>query len=197
MVGRLRLWSGMLLFTYASTHLLNHVLGIVSLEALEAGLRLFTALWRGAVGTTLLGGALLLHLALVLWSLFRRRHLRMSRSEWVQLVLGLSILPLGMIHFIGTRGALELYDVNVNYAWTLLSFLAGGWDSITRQAGLVLVVWIHGCIGLHRAWRLKRWYPPVRPWLLGAAVALPSLSLAGMAVTITALVALARLRARG
>jgi adenylate cyclase len=184
MVGRLRLWSGMLLFAYASTHLLNHALGIVSLEALEAGLRLFTALWRNPLGTILLYGALLLHIALVLWSLFMRRHLRMSRSEWLQLLLGLSILPLGMVHIVGTRGALELYDVNVNYAWTLLSFLAGGWDSIARQAGLVLAVWVHGCIGLHRAWRLRRWYPTARPWLLGAAVALPSLSLAGTTVAL-------------
>jgi adenylate cyclase len=184
MIGRLRLWSGMLLFAYAGTHLLNHTLGIVSLEAMEAGLRLFTALWRNPLGTILLYGALLLHIALVLWSLFMRRHLRMSRSEWVQLVLGLSILPLGMVHFVGTRGAHEIYGVNANYAWTLLSFLAAGWEGISRQVGLVLVVWIHGCIGLHRAWRLRRWYAPVRPWLLGATVALPCLSLAGMAVAL-------------
>ena len=35
MAGRLRLWSGYVLFLYVVTHLLNHALGLVSLGALE------------------------------------------------------------------------------------------------------------------------------------------------------------------
>ena len=34
--GRLRLWSGCVLFTYVATHLVNHALGLVSLDAMEA-----------------------------------------------------------------------------------------------------------------------------------------------------------------
>ena len=37
MVRRLRLVSGLVLFAYLLTHALNHTLGLVSLEALEAG----------------------------------------------------------------------------------------------------------------------------------------------------------------
>ena len=33
---RLRLWSGLVLFTFALTHFLNHALGLWSLEAMAA-----------------------------------------------------------------------------------------------------------------------------------------------------------------
>ena len=37
MSGRLRLWSGYVLFIYVVTHLLNHALGLISLRVLEEG----------------------------------------------------------------------------------------------------------------------------------------------------------------
>ncbi len=36
MVRRLRLWSGLILFTYLTTHFANHALGLISLRAMEA-----------------------------------------------------------------------------------------------------------------------------------------------------------------
>ena len=69
---QLRLSSGLLLFAYLVTHLLNHIAGVVSPEALEDGRRLFLALWRNPLGTVLLYGALLLHLGAAYWSLYRR-----------------------------------------------------------------------------------------------------------------------------
>ena len=36
-VRRLRLWSGLVLFVYVATHLANHSLGLISLEAMEGG----------------------------------------------------------------------------------------------------------------------------------------------------------------
>jgi adenylate cyclase len=85
--------SGVLLFVYVTTHLLNHALGLVSLQAQEAGRGVFLAAWRNPVGTALLYGALLIHLALALWSLHQRRTLRMRRWEATQLILGLLIQP--------------------------------------------------------------------------------------------------------
>src|SRR3546814_10490245 len=39
-----------------------------------------------------------------------------------------------------------------------------------QQAVLVLVVWSHGCIGLHLWLRLKPWYPTAAPAALAIAV---------------------------
>jgi adenylate cyclase len=57
----------------------------------------------------------------------------------------------------------------------------GVWPA-TRQTGFLLVVWIHGCIGLHFYWRLRPWYLGALPWLYGAALVVPALALAGVGV---------------
>src|SRR3546814_14879109 len=72
MVRRLRLISGLVLFTYVLTHLLNLVLGLVSLPALEAGREGFLAAWRPLPVPVLPYGSLLVPLALAYSAIFRR-----------------------------------------------------------------------------------------------------------------------------
>jgi adenylate cyclase len=179
MIARLRLWSGIVLFAYVTVHLLNHVVVLASVQAADAVMRVVAALWHSLPGTVLLYGAFFLHVALTLWALFRRRSLRLTRWEWAQLGLGLAIVPLGMTHFVGTRGAHELFDVNATYLWVLLPMALDPWAA-ARQTGLLLVVWAHGCIGLHFYWRLKPWYFGALPALYGAALVIPALALAGV-----------------
>src|SRR4030095_13512225 len=50
-----------------------------------------------------------------------------------------------------------------------------------RQSLVVVVAWVHVCIGLHFWLRLKRWYAPVKPWLFAGALLLPVLALLGFA----------------
>ncbi|HJQ60524.1 MAG TPA: adenylate/guanylate cyclase domain-containing protein [Vineibacter sp.] len=195
MIARLRLWSGVVLFAYVIGHLLNHVVLLGSLRLGNDGLLLAKAVWHSPPGTVLLYGAVFIHVALALWSLFRRRNLRLARSEWVQLLLGILILPVGMTHFVATRGGHELYDMDVGYLAVLLS--AGqDWLSLLQQFGLVLIVWVHGCIGLHAWLRLKSWYGRWLPVLFGAAVALPALALAGATVGVREIAAFATDRER-
>jgi len=66
MAQRLRLISGLVLFTYVTTHLVNHALRLASLQAAEAGRLWFLAVWRHPLGTVLLYGSLATHLALLL-----------------------------------------------------------------------------------------------------------------------------------
>jgi hypothetical protein len=61
---RLRLASGLVLMAFVASHLVNHALGIVSLEAMERGRDVFLAVWRSPLGTLLLFGALLGHVLL-------------------------------------------------------------------------------------------------------------------------------------
>lgn len=184
MTGRLRLWSGYVLFFYVVTHLLNHALGLISLRVLEGGRHWFGFVWSNPVGLTVLYGALLGHFFLGLWSLYRRRALKLSRWEWTQWILGAATIPLGVIHVVGTRLAATLYDVESGYPWVLGSLVAGSWTGIFRQFSLPLVVWMHGCIGLHFALRLKPWYRDWLPLLYGLALLVPAASLAGAAVAL-------------
>jgi hypothetical protein len=51
-IRRTRIVTGLVLFTYLTTHLLNHSLGLISLDAMEAGREWFLALWRNPYGET-------------------------------------------------------------------------------------------------------------------------------------------------
>ncbi|TAJ41857.1 MAG: adenylate/guanylate cyclase domain-containing protein [Reyranella sp.] len=184
MAGRIRLWSSYVLFFYVVTHLLNHALGLISLRVLEAGRIWFVFIWQNPVGQAVLYGALLTHFCLALWSLYRRRTLQLSRWEWSQWILGVLIVPLGTIHVVGTRIAHELYNVESGYPWVLGSLVASDWTSTARQFSLPLVVWLHACIGLHFAWRLRPWYRPWLPVLYAFALLVPIAGVAGAAIAL-------------
>jgi len=54
-------------------------------------------------------------------------------------------------------------------------------DLGAKQALLLTIAWIHGCMGLHFWLRLKPWYSRVVPWLFGIALLVPVLALLGFA----------------
>ncbi len=184
MTGRIRLWSGYILFFYVVTHLLNHALGLISLRVLEIGRVWFVFVWHNPLGQTVLYGALITHFFLALWSLYRRRTLKLSRWEWAQWILGASIVPLGVMHVVGTRLAHELYDVQAGYPWVLGSMLVGGWTAILRQFSLPLIVWLHACIGLHFVWRLRPWYRKWLPVLYAFALIVPIAGIGGAGIAL-------------
>jgi adenylate cyclase len=180
-IRTLRLATGLTLFFYLTTHFLNHATGLVSLDALEATRLAFLDLWRNPVGTVALYGALAIHVALAFWSLYRRRTLRMHAWEAAQLVLGLCVPPLMVLHVLGTRMAYEFYDVNDTYAFVVLSTWVFAPMEGLRQATGLVVAWVHGCLGLHFWLRLKPWYPRAVPYLFAVALLVPVLALLGFA----------------
>jgi adenylate cyclase len=179
MVRRLRLVSGLVLFTYVLTHLLNMVLGLVSFPVLEAGRQLFLDFWRPLLPSLLLYGSLLVHLTLAFYAIFRRESLAMPPVEALRYLFGIFIIPLAALHILGTRLVHEVYGVQDSYLYVLTAQWAFDLGDAVQQATLVLVVWIHGCIGLHLWLRLKPWYPRAAPYGLAAAVLVPTLALAG------------------
>ncbi len=179
--GRLRLGSGLVLQFFVFTHLLNAALGLFSWQTMEAGRQVFLFFWRSHPGTVLLYGALLLHVGLVLYSLFRRRSYRgMRRSEIVQVLMGLAIPPLAVTHMLGTRYLNAVYGLEDNYAWLLLSIWVFKPAFSIVQTALVIIAWTHGCIGIHHWLRLKPWYPRYLMALYSLAVLLPVLAVIGM-----------------
>lgn len=181
LIRRLRLATGLVLFTFLLTHFLNHALGLISLAAAQAGLVWFLALWDNPVGLTLLYGSALIHAGLALWSLWRRRSLRMPRWEATQLIVGLTIPPLIALHVFGTRLAAQQFGTEPDYAYVLLSI----WSStveILRQSLVLSLAWLHGCIGLHFWLRLTAWYGRAVPYLFAAGLLVPVLGWLGFAV---------------
>ena len=146
---QLRIATGVVLLVYLTTHFLNHALGLISLDAMEAGRRVFLAVWRNPVGTIVLYGSLLIHFVFALQALYARRRLNLRAYEWVQLLLGLSVPFLLALHVFGTRLVHEFHGIDDAYSYVLLVLwvfkpLAG-----IQQTVLFAVAWLHGCIGLH------------------------------------------------
>src|SRR5262249_34865977 len=116
---------------------------------------------------------------LALWSLYQRRRLRMSFWEGLQMLLGLAIPPLLTAHIVGTRLAHAWFDVTDSYTYVVLSLWAYRPDLGARQSLLLLLAWLHGCIGLHLWLRLRPWYARAVPAFFGVALLLPVLALLG------------------
>jgi len=171
--------SGTVLFAYLLTHLANHALALISFAALEAGREWFVWVWRSLPATVALYGALASHLALALWSLYQRRRLRMSPWEAVQLLLGLTIPFLLTTHVVGTRLAHTWFEVDDTYTYVELALWEFRPDIGLRQVIVLLLAWIHGCIGMHFWLRLRPWYARLLPVLFSLAILLPTLALLG------------------
>ncbi|HEX9662363.1 MAG TPA: adenylate/guanylate cyclase domain-containing protein [Candidatus Binatia bacterium] len=178
-IRRTRIVTGLVLFTYLTTHLLNHSLGLISLDAMEAGREWFLALWRNPLSTALLYGSLLTHFILALYALYQRRHLRIPFWEALQLALGLCIPLLLATHFAGTRMAYEWYGIEDLYAKTVLTLWRQNPIIGLRQASLILIAWTHGCIGLYFWLRLRPWYPRYAAALYALALLMPVFALLG------------------
>ncbi|MEM7319183.1 MAG: adenylate/guanylate cyclase domain-containing protein [Pseudomonadota bacterium] len=175
---RTRIITGLILFAYAFFHFINIGLGLISTEAMQVMQEARQIVTRNFFGAMTLYAALLIHAGLALYSLAQRKTLKMSGGEALQVVLGL-LIPLQLIsHVTQTRVAHELYGVNDEMSY----LIALMWNNISiwLQSGLLLVVWVHGCIGLHFWLRLTRWWRPSLPYLIGLAVLVPAWALAGV-----------------
>ena len=179
LIRRVRLGAAFVLLTYLILHFTNHALGLISLEAMEAGRRWFLALWRNPLGTLALYGAITVHGALALWLLYQRRSLRMPAWEATQYGLGLALPALLAIHVVATRIAWWQLGADDPYARILLGYWViaparGGWQAIA-----LVVAWTHACLGVHYWLRFRPWYPRVVMALFAVALLLPTLALAG------------------
>ncbi len=173
-----RLASGLVLALFVVVHLLSHAAGIVSWDWLATARAVHGALWHGTPGTLALYGALGVHFALALRSLYRRRTMRMPAWEAAQLAFGLAVPPLLAGHALATRGAFEALGVEVDYPYVVTAL----WNDPAlrvKQTLLVLLVWTHVCIGLHYWLRLRAWYARWLPVLYALAVCVPLLGLLG------------------
>jgi len=178
---RLRLTCGLIMFTYVTFHLVNHALGNIGWEAMQAGVFYAALVWRSLPGTVLLYGAVTLHFLLALLVLYRRRSFRMGFGEATRLILGFSILPLIIHHFVAQRYVYSVHDVHRGYDAVLYFDFHLNPVNASRQVLVLIVAFAHGAMGLHYWLRLKPGYRRAAPLLLSACVLLPTLALLGVA----------------
>lgn len=191
MTGRIRLATGLILFVFVTGHLLNHILGLHSLAAMEAGRDWFILVWRNPVGSALLTGSLMAHLLLAGWALYSRRSLKMTSGEAAQVVFGFSIPLLLASHIIGTGASHNLFKTNDNYTYVLLAQWKYLDTAVYLQSAGLFAAWAHGCIGLYYWLRLKSWFKILAPGLFAIAILMPVASWLGFYIAGKEVLALA------
>ncbi len=177
---RIRIGSGLILFAFAATHFLNHALGLIHLETMHEFQQWRWMVTRSTVGTFILLAALVAHISLALFKLANRTTLRLPPWELAQIALGLAIPFFLFPHIVNTRIAHVFFGVQDNYLYELARLWPA---SAIIQSSLLLLVWLHGCIGLHFWLRLSPAYRAATPFLLFVAIALPLAALGGFMVS--------------
>jgi adenylate cyclase len=177
-----RLVAGLVMYAYAVCHFISHATGLFLLDAVQAvGHDVLLAPWRTPLGLTILLTCFLVHLGLGVRALYRRRHLRMPALEAWQLGLGL-LAPLLLVpHITDARLGVLLYGLDDSYFRVLYQFwLTEPGTALPHQFALLVVVWIHGSIGIHMWLRSRAWYRRARAGLASAALLLPLLAILGI-----------------
>jgi adenylate cyclase len=174
---RVRLGTGLVLFVFAATHFFNHALGLFSLQAMVEFDHWRTAITRSVAGALVLAFALIVHAGAALVKVAQRRSFRLPGWEWLQLALGLAIPLLLLPHVVNTRISNLAFGIDTSYPYELRKIWT---DTMLDQSLLLLLVWVHGCLGLHYWLRLARGYRVIGPYLLVAAALLPFAALLGV-----------------
>ncbi|MGH1573351.1 adenylate/guanylate cyclase domain-containing protein [Methylobacterium sp. P31] len=179
--------GGMILFAFATTHFLNHALGLISPEVMYEAQQWRWTVTRSIPGSLVFAAALIIHIVYALARTAQRSTFRLSGWEWLQLASGLLIPILLLPHMVNTRGARVLAGTDDSYLYELARLWPEG---ALLQSTLLLLVWTHGCVGLHTWLRATRTYRAAQPALLFLAIVIPAAALAGFAVSGRAVAAL-------
>jgi adenylate cyclase len=179
-LARLRSITGVVIGLYVTMHLSNHALGLISINAQETARPYVMALWHSPAGQILLYGSLSVHAICALIALARRRHYAMPLWESTQILLGLAIPYLLLVHIVNTRGTRILTGIDINYPYEIANLWVDPWTRF-RQILLVLLVWGHFVVGLHFWLRIRSWYQRAFPIILLAYVIVPGAALLGFA----------------
>src|SRR5882757_5726026 len=178
---QIRLASGTVLFAYLVSHFLNHALGNISMEALASGVYLHTLFWQSLPVTIVFYTACLVHAGLGIWALYERRQFRWKAIEPLQLVLGLSIPALIISHIVGVRLGHTLFGHEKLYPQVFYAYwIAWPAPNVWMMFAVLVIAWAHGCIGLYFWLRMRAFYKAAAPFLLAAAVLIPTLAMLGL-----------------
>jgi adenylate cyclase len=179
-IRQVRLACGLVLFAYLVSHFVNHALGNISMDALAAGVYFHTLFWQFLPVAIVFYLASLTHTGLGIWALYERRQFRWKAIEPLQLVLGLSIPALIITHLAGVRLGQALFGHEKLYPQVFYAYWVVWPYKMWLMFIVLIVAWVHGCIGLYFWLRMKAFFKSAAPFLLAAAVLIPTLAMLGL-----------------
>ncbi|WP_050628207.1 adenylate/guanylate cyclase domain-containing protein [Bradyrhizobium viridifuturi] len=177
---QVRLVTGTIMFAYLISHFLNHALGNISTEAMAIGVHYHTEFWQFLPVAVVFYSACLVHAALGIWALFERREFHWKAIEPLQLTLGLSVPMLIVAHVVGVRLGQTLYGHEKLYPQELYTFFIAAPNRLWTMLAVLVIAWVHGCIGLYFWLRMRAFFKRAAPYLLATAVLIPTLAMLGI-----------------
>ena len=178
-VRRSRTISGCILFFYVFTHLLNHSLGLISLDTMEQGRAIFLRFWRHDVLFYVLYGALSIHFLLGVYALARRRSFRMSRKEWIRNSCAILIPFFLATHLSVTLWGSRFLGLNDSYAFMIISTYIFDPFGYIILGLMLMLVWTHGSIGIIGLIEFREFYSKRRGLFQGLILGLPLIAYGG------------------
>jgi adenylate cyclase len=175
----IRFVSGLVLLAFATSHFVNHAVGILGVHAMEQAQNWRYWFWHTWPGTVALYGSFIVHPFFALLRVAQRRTFKMPAREMLQIALGLAIPLLLVDHIINTRVAGAYFQIDESYHAVLRRLWP---NSAMTQSLLLLLVWTHGMIGIHFLLRSRESYRHWRDVFMLGAILVPLLALIGFFV---------------
>ena len=169
--------SGLVLFAFAAAELCNDAIGLVSLETMGDIAAWRTTFIRSWPGSVLLFVAFVSHVGTTLWFVASRATLRMPLWDAAQIVSGILVPLLLLPYLVDTRLAQALFGVDDDPLYRLARLWP---EHALFYLVLIVLLWSHGCLGLHQWLKLRPGYRAIAPVLAVAALAVPIAAVAGL-----------------
>ena len=166
------------MFGYVFIHLGNHILGLISIEVMEAMRSVITTIIRNPFATAILGLSIIIHFFIAMQALYQKPFLHLHRWQQLQILSGIAMILLLIPHMIPVRGYYHGFEVDTTYP-LILQQIWLDMGEVVRQFALVIVTWFHICLGLHFWLKTKSWYRKHLYWIYALAILWPTLALIG------------------
>ena len=176
----LRIWSGLFLLAFVTSHLINLSLGLISIDTMDAARPYLSGVWTGPIVGLLLSVSLISHFVLGLWALYVRPTLRTNTQDMVQLLTGMIVVPLLATHAVGIS-MMSNAGLAPGYADAIRLFWLQSPGIGLMQVIMLSVVWVHAGAGLFTWLRSKENAHRLLSWFYFLAVIVPVLALLGYA----------------
>lgn len=178
-IRQLRMYSGLIIFLYVTIHLLNHSLGLVSIKLMDQVSDYVSNFVRINAISAILYLSFLIHLVFGLSSLFKRRSFNMSSKDWAQLILGLTLPWILIVHLIANGYATRFENLESSYALLVLATWVFDTKYIFLYNLLLVATWVHGIIGIQNITQNSEFYNKNKLFFTVVVWIVPILSVLG------------------
>ena len=178
-IRQARMYSGLIIFLYVTIHLLNHSLGLVSIKLMDQVSDYVSNFVRINAVSAILYLSFLIHLVFGLSSLFKRRSFNMPSKDWAQLILGLTLPWILIVHLIANGYATRFENLESSYALLVLATWVFDTKYIFLYNLLLVATWVHGIIGIQNITQNSEFYNKNKLFFTVVVWIVPILSVLG------------------